>query len=292
MATPIPRKRRMSVAEIKVYTENAFCKNGEGGNPAGVVLFESALSDARKKEIAAKLGYSETAFVTRGDRADFKFEYFTPTEEVPLCGHATIAAFALMLELGMLDRDSYSFEAKAGLLSVRIDDGSVFMEQNKAQYFEILEKSALEDCFDTDCVSEKYPSQIVSTGLRDIMLPIRDEAALNAAKPNLDAISEISRSRDVVGIHAFALCDAGILCRNFAPLYGIPEESATGTANCALASYLHKHGIMRRNEYRIEQGRSMNMPSEITVRITETGEEISKIFVGGKGRFIGVASYA
>jgi PhzF family phenazine biosynthesis protein len=185
----------------------------------------------------------------------------------------------------MLDRDSYSFEAKAGLLSVYMDDGAVFMEQNRAQYFEILEKSALEACFDTDCFSERYPIQIVSTGLRDILLPMKDEAALNAAKPNFDAISEISRSRDAVGIHAFTLCGERILCRNFAPLYGIPEESATGTANCALASYLHKHGITRRSEYRMEQGLSMNAPSEITVRITEDGGEISKIFVGGKGRF-------
>jgi PhzF family phenazine biosynthesis protein len=277
----------MGLAKIKVYTESAFCRDGAGGNKAGVVLFESGLGDGRKREIAGRLGYSETAFVTRSDRADFKLEYFTPTEEVPLCGHATIAAFSLMLRLGMLDRTSYSFEAKAGLLSVSIDDGAIFMEQNRAQYFEILDKSIFATCFGADIVSERYPIQIVSTGLRDIMLPVLDEAALNAMKPDFDAISEISRSVDAVGVHAFALCGGRIICRNFAPLYGIPEESATGTANCALASYLHRHRIMRRGEYRMEQGHSMDMPSEITVRLAEDGGEISKIYVGGRGRFIG-----
>jgi PhzF family phenazine biosynthesis protein len=118
------------------------------------------------------------------------------------------------------------------------------------------------------------------------MLPIRDKAALNALNPDFGSISEVSRRFDAVGIHAFALSGGRILCRNFAPLYGIPEESATGTANCALACYLYRHGIMRREEYRMEQGLSQAMPSEIMVRITEDRGEISKIFVGGKGLFM------
>lgn len=78
---------------VDIYVVSAFCKNNKGGNKAGVVLNRQDLTDAQKLEIAKQLGYSETAFVTASCMADFKLQYFTPTEEVPLCGHATIAAF-------------------------------------------------------------------------------------------------------------------------------------------------------------------------------------------------------
>jgi PhzF family phenazine biosynthesis protein len=271
------------LTEAKIFIESAFCKDGRGGNDAGVVLYGDGLTARRKQEIARDLGRSETVFVARSDRADFKLEYFTPAREVPLCGHATIAAFALMRRRGMLARDAYTFETREGVLSVFIEDDAIFMEQSRPRYFDIIEKSALEKCFDRDCVSDRYPCQIVSTGLRDILTPIESEELLYAMRPNFDEIAEISRRYDAVGIHAFTLRDERILCRNFAPLYGIPEESATGTSNCALASYLYKHDILRRRAYRMEQGRSLGSPSEIFVRIEEEGGEPSRVFVGGRG---------
>jgi PhzF family phenazine biosynthesis protein len=272
---------------------SAFCMGERGGNEAGVVLpgatgeaADAAPSDARKREIARALGRSETVFVSRSDRADSKLDYFTPAEEVPLCGHATIAAFALMRRLGALDKSRYSFETKAGVLSLRIESERVFMEQVKPEYFETLEKAALAKCFDAARISAEYPIQIVSTGLRDILLPMESAEALYAMRPRADEIAELSRSCDAVGVHAFALRGEEIQCRNFAPLYGIPEEAATGTANCALAGYLHRHGILRRQAYRMEQGQSLGSPSEIRVRVVAEDGEISRIYVGGKGRFV------
>ena len=90
---------------IHVYVVSAFSKNGAGGNLAGVVLNRPELTAVQKMAIAAELGYSETAFVTASDRAELHLEYFTPTEEVPLCGHATIASFTLLHLLGR-DRKS------------------------------------------------------------------------------------------------------------------------------------------------------------------------------------------
>ncbi|MDR2355813.1 MAG: PhzF family phenazine biosynthesis protein [Clostridiales Family XIII bacterium] len=271
---------------VRVYIVSAFCKDDRGGNRAGVVLFKNALRVAQKKEIARKPGCSETVFVTRGTRADFRLVYFTPCAEVPLCGHATIAAFALMRRLCMLDLSAYSFETKAGVFSLRLCDERIFMEQAAPAYFETIESPALAKCFDAADISARYPIQIVSTGLRDILLPMESAEALYALTPRFDEIAEISRKYDAVGIHAFALRGERILCRNFAPLYGIPEEAATGTANCALAGYLHRRGILRQSDYNIEQGASLGAPSEISVRIETDGAEISRIFVGGKSRFI------
>jgi PhzF family phenazine biosynthesis protein len=273
--------------KVKAYVVSAFCKGGIGGNKAGVVLFNDALdglNETQKRAISGSLGFAETAFVSQSGQADFKLEYFTPTEEVPLCGHATIAAFTLMQHLKIINKPEHMIETKSGLLSVSVDNDKIFMEQSKPLYSEILAISEFADCFDTDLISPQYLIQIVSTGLRDIMFPIRDENALNSINPNFEAISEVSRKYDVVGIHAFALQNGRIICRNFAPLYDIPEEAATGTANCALVSYLYKHGIMRGNTYTIEQGYSLNSPSEITVKLVTANGEVSRIFVGGSGQ--------
>jgi len=272
--------------EVKVYVVSAFCKDNKGGNLAGVVLWGEKLDEKQKIAIAKKLGYSETVFVTNSTVADFKLEYFTPAAEVPLCGHATIATFSLMQHLGMLDLPTYSFESKVGILEITIDNGKIFMEQSKPQYFEIIEKAELANCFEVDSISDQYPIQIVSTGLPDMLVPIKDEQMLNNLTPNFAEIAEVSRKYDKAGIHAFVLQGERIICRNFAPLYDIPEESATGTANCALVSYLHKHNIKREQEYTIEQGYSLDLPSEITVRITCDNDEISRIFVGGYGCFV------
>ena len=272
--------------KVKIYVVSAFCKGSSGGNRAGVVLFCNELTEEQKKAISHRLGYAETAFVTKSNQADFRLEYFTPKEEVPLCGHATIATFALLKHLAMLAKGEYTIESKAGILSVSIANDMVLMEQSKPQYFDILEKNEIVDCFDMDCISEIYPIQIVSTGLRDVILPIRDEEALHSMNPNFESISELSRKYEVVGIHAFALSGDRIICRNFAPLYDVPEESATGTANCALASYLYKHEIVRKNEYVMEQGYTLNSPSEIIVKLDESDGEVSSVFVGGYGCFV------
>lgn len=79
--------------KIKVYKLNSFAKAKEGGNAAGVVLNADSLSEKEMAKIAAVLGFSETAFVLQSNVADFKLRFFTPNEEVDLCGHATIASF-------------------------------------------------------------------------------------------------------------------------------------------------------------------------------------------------------
>jgi len=113
---------------IDVYVASAFCHNDLGGNKAGVVLFNEDLSDKDKKKIAKELGYAETAFINNSDKADYKIEYFTPAEEVPLCGHATIASFGVLKHLGKLAKKNYTIETKSGILGITIENDEIFME--------------------------------------------------------------------------------------------------------------------------------------------------------------------
>lgn len=274
---------------IHVYVMSAFSKENKGGNKAGVVLDRKNLTVQQKMGIAKKLGYSETAFVTSSEVADYKIEYYTPTDEVPLCGHATVATFSLLYHLNMLKKSDYTIETKAGILRMKIDgDGMIFMEQNRPEYLDLLEPDAFADCLQVDWISKKYPIQVVTTGLKDIIMPIDSVKHLAGLDPDFKVMENISRELEVVGVHAFALTkgeEAIAICRNFAPLYGIDEESATGTANCALASYLFKH-YGKKERYIFEQGYNLNQVSRIVVNVVEENGEIQEIFVGGYGYLV------
>jgi PhzF family phenazine biosynthesis protein len=274
--------------KIQAQVVSAFTKDGKGGNKAGVVLFEPELTAMQKTAIAAELGFSETAFVSASDRADYRLEYFTPAGEIPLCGHATIGTFSLLASQHRIAPGSCTIETKAGLLSIETDaEGGVFMEQNRPAYFEEVPPEDITPCFSAAAplLNPALPAQIVSTGLRDIMLPVADVAVLGAMTPDFPASARLSEKRDCVGIHAFALSDdpeITAVCRNFAPRYDIDEEAATGTSNCALASYLYARGMVR-DAYVFEQGYNLHSASRIVVRLACLDGAVDRVFVGGSG---------
>ena len=274
---------------VEVYVISAFSRDGRGGNKAGVVLDSRDLMPAKMMAIAKDLGYSETAFLTESDVADFKVRYFTPTEEVPLCGHATIATFSILNSLGRLSKDAYTIETKAGSLNIRIEkDGMIFMEQNRPTYFETLKPDIFARCLEDRFIDTALPIQIVSTGLKDIMLPVDTKEHLERLNPNFKNMVNLCCDQDVVGIHAFALtggAETTAICRNFAPRYGINEESATGTSSCALACYLFQH-YKQQSQYVFEQGFNLGSVSRLVVNITHQGSSIDTVHVGGYGHLV------
>ncbi|MFP7358856.1 PhzF family phenazine biosynthesis protein [Kurthia gibsonii] len=275
---------------VKVYTVNSFAKSINGGNPAGVVLNADGLSDVEMKKIAGVVGFSETAFVMKSDLADFMVRFFTPNEEVDFCGHATIAVFHTISSKGYIKSGRYSQETKAGILDVQVmEDLSIMMNQNIPSYHEIIEKQEIADSLNitVDEMLENLPVQIVSTALRDILVPIKSLDILNSINPDFKKVENISSKYNTVGYHIFtleSLNESNAHCRNFAPLYGIPEESATGTSNGALACYLYKYGKLKHDHITnisIEQGYSMERPSEIKIALTTKEKEITEVRVGG-----------
>ena len=274
---------------IEVYVASAFSKDGQGGNKAGVVINRPDLTVEQKLAVAKELGYSETAFVTHSAAADFKLEYFTPTEQVPLCGHATIATFFVLNFQGMLEKSDYTIETLAGILKMRVEaDGMIFMEQNCPVYSEILAGEMMENCFVQSYLDKNLPVQIVSTGLEDIIMPVDSVEHLAQLEPNFDGISDLSREKSAVGIHAFALSEdknMTAVCRNFAPLVGIDEESATGTANCALACHLFRYHE-KKTQYVFEQGYNLRAVSRIVVNLVSHEDIIDAVFVGGYGYMV------
>ena len=280
---------------MDVHVANAFSKDNSGGNKAGVVLRQHRLNEAEKTRTAFLMGYSETAFVADSELADFKLEYFTPAGEVPLCGHATIGTFAVLRHLGMLEKQEYTIETKSGILRIRVDEnGLIFMEQNTPEFYESLDKAEVEACFEPDGIADTLPVQIVSTGLKDIMVPVTDPEILGRMTPDFSAITRLSLEKECIGIHAFSPAketDLTAICRNFAPLYGIDEDSATGTSNCALACYLYRYAS-KQDQYIFEQGRNLNSISRIYVKLDTEDNTITGVWVGGYGYLSSVRSAA
>ncbi|MBF4693180.1 PhzF family phenazine biosynthesis protein [Fusibacter ferrireducens] len=292
---------------MKAYKVNSFTHHEMGGNLAGVVLLENPLDDISKQKIASKLGYSETAFVLKSDEdtSDFVVTFFTPTEEVPLCGHATIAAFHVLNTLHLLPKRHLVQKTKAGLLKIEIEEGSpmIYMSQTtpRGETLSELSKETLGHIFsisaeDMTCYYDAYshqiqlPVEIWDTGLRDILLPIKNRALLNALSVDFKKLSALSASENVVGVHAFTYENNQIYARNFAPLYGIDEESATGTSNGALTGYLYHHirlngfGKMKSLELKILQGETMGLTSEIHTKCHVHESSSPEIWVGGYAR--------
>lgn len=280
---------------MQVYTLQAFAKNSNGGNPAGVVLVADTLTSDEMQRIATMVGMSETAFVSSSKVADFKVRFFTPKKEVDLCGHATIATFYLMRFINILKRGTYTQETKAGILKIDVDYHHIVMEQPAPIFSEKIDKKSIAKSLNIpeSAISDNLPIQIVSTGLRDIIVPINSLKELQDIAPAFDKIKKVSEKYNTAGYHCFTLetlkKDTLAHCRNFAPLLGVPEEAATGSASGALGAYLALHGVINESQkIKLEQGYNMSSPSEIVVDITKTPDGEIRVKVGGTAENIEV----
>lgn len=264
---------------------SAFTKNGKGGNPAGVVLNADDLSSEQKQCIAKQLNLSETAFISQKrdltdvNTADFSVSFYTPTQEVDFCGHATLAAFSCLLEQGVITCGRYVQLTNVGELPVDVNEtGLVTIGQAPAQFFQCFKWHEIEPLINPtvhlDC-NNRLPIQVVYTGLKDCFIPL-PKGALDKLTFDLPLIARFCEQHDLIGFHLFELeessnkcLDAPIRaqCRNIAPLVGIDEESATGSSSGALACYLNYYLAAKPTEFEFEQGRKMGSLSQLSVSL-------------------------
>lgn len=277
---------------MKFYIVDAFTQEKFGGNPAGVVILPEGAdfpSDELMVKTAAELRYSETAFIKKLENGEFNIRYFTPAAEVDLCGHATIASFKALLYAGIIeDNATYINHTLSGDLEIVVNNGFVLMDMAKpVRIGSIVNDQALEDLYtimgldyaDQKARGLEMNPQMISTGLPDIMMPVVSLADLEAISPNFPALSDLSKRYEVVGVHAFTLDGDDATChvRNFAPLYDIDEEAATGTSNGALTYYGYLNGFVKDgDDCKFIQGEKMQRPSQILSNIKD-----EKIKVGG-----------
>jgi PhzF family phenazine biosynthesis protein len=252
----------VSARELLVI--RAFTDDGQGGNPAGVVLDADGLSAAQKQAIAATAGFPETAFVSRSATATYRLEFFTPRRQIAHCGHATIAVFAHLNAAGVLSDGLHSKETIDGLRSVRVAGGRAAMEQRPPGVTPVDAGAALDALrLSKRDLEPGFGPVRVDTGNGFVIAGVRTAHRLAEMAPDPAALEALSEALDLVGAYVFTFEAAApyvATARMFAPRYGIPEESATGMAAGPLAGLLRLKGRIG-DRALLEQGRFMTPPS-------------------------------
>lgn len=273
---------------MKVYVMDAFTDRIFGGNQAGVVLADKdkALEPEVMQQVAAELKHSETVFVEQGEDG-LHLRYFTPAGEVDLCGHATVATFALLRRLGRIGDGTHTAHTRAGKLDIGVSGETVWMDMAPPKTLGVLPRESWAELYGAYGLTladrpEGLEPEIVSTGLADIMMPVTDHETLMRAKQNEETVTALSKHFDVTGVHMFCLGEDTVYCSNFAPLYDIPEECATGTSNGALTYYLYERGLVEpEKENLFLQGEHMGRPSRIYSRLTAEDGAV-RVRIGGQ----------
>ncbi|MFC4449179.1 PhzF family phenazine biosynthesis protein [Halorussus aquaticus] len=275
---------------LRALQVDAFTAEPFAGNAAGVVPNADGLDDAQMQAIANELAVSETAFFRESDEADRRVRYFTPTTEVDLCGHATVASHAHLLEDGVVDPGTHSLETNVGVLDIEVEeDGTVWMTQDRPEIREVdldyeriadalgIDHAALED------VGADFPLAVASTGLPFLVVPVNFLEHLSAMDPDFGEIEAISDEVDATGIYAFSFdaleADSTLHGRMFAPAAGVPEDPVTGTASGATGAYLREVEAFDGefpDEMVFEQGHFVDRPGHVRVRVAE------QVRVGGR----------
>lgn len=239
--------------QYTLYQIDSFTKTRFKGNPAGVVLNADGLSDDQMQKIAGELNNSETAFLFRpdGEDCDGVIRYFTPATEVPLCGHATIAAMYAKADEEGIEGGIFNMKTKVGVLpfeirksggdmTIGMTQGEIVIQDPLAPEYQKKLLACLGISFED--LAPGCPVQIVSTGHAKVMIGIKSNKKLNSLKPDFSGLAQLSKEIDCNGYYVFNLNppSSKILTqgRMFAPAVGIREDPVTGNAHGPLGAYL------------------------------------------------------
>lgn len=274
---------------------DAFTLTPGAGNRAGVVLDSAGLEPADMQAVAAVLRVSETVFVTKRDASDFWVRYYTPTQEIEFCGHATLALTQALASRAIIGGSRAFLKTMVGSVPVEVEfeEGDVscaWMRLPPPSYRALPPEArgALAEALGVDArlVHRGLPLAAASTGLWTAFVPLVDPLILGSLEPDLAAIEAISRAWNVTGVHPYAATSpTSFASRDFAPAVGIPEDPVTGSANGALAALLAREGLLpRRNEESeivVAQGQAMGQPGEVRAVVEYRAGRPYKVRVGG-----------
>ena len=280
--------------ERKLWIYDSFTNEKFKGNPAGVVLDGKGLEEDQMQLIARELGYPETVFIFKDD-SKIKVRFFTPKEEIDLCGHATIAYGTALVESGMINvnegENRIDIETNLGILPIiitmenkKVKNIMMYQASPKLSKDFILDREKLAKSLNISRDDFREEIDIVKayTGVWDLMIPLKSKEALDNIDGNMNLIKELSRELGIISLHPFYLDEnKQLYARNLAPIVDIDEEAATGTSNGALTYYLYSLGIVKdREEISVIQGEQMGRKSEIRGKIQLENGEI-KVLIGG-----------
>ena len=214
----------------RIFQVDAFTTRRFTGNPAAVMLLDDFLDDALLQAIAAENNLAETAFLVRTG-IDYRLRWFTPMTEVPLCGHATLASAAVVMERLEPERRRVVFQSVSGPLTVSRTDAGYVLDFPARPSEPVPAPLGLAEALGV------VPLEVYGNAF-NYMASIESAQVLRALAPDLAALARLDRP----GVIVTAPGEGGydFLSRYFAPAKGIPEDPVTGAAHCMLAPYWAK----------------------------------------------------
>ena len=267
-----------------VYQIDAFTNKPFNGNSAAVILSDE-LSTENMQQIANEMNLSETAFISFSYKADFQLKWFTPTIEVELCGHATIASLHYLAEREIIGRKSkVSFETLSGILECRVDEGDYYMKLPVPEFKEFeSEKNSIIDALGINLneLDNRYPPMLQNN--ENLFIYIKSLDVLKNLKPNFKELVKLSKGKgEFTEVTVFSTetidekNDAHL--RFFAPYYGIDEDPVTGSANGPLLLVLRKLGLIESDTenkiFTFEQGDFLGREGRVNVKYSPDNNEL------------------
>lgn len=284
---------------VDVFTDTAF-----GGNPLAVVFGAEDLSTRAMQALAAEFNYSETTFVTPPQNPvhTARVRIFTPSTEVPFAGHPNVGTATVLAWHGEIFGrpvgDKVVFEETAGLVPIDIlrrNGRAVGATLTAPQPFrrlgeaDVTEVAACLGLRPSQIREDRHAPVAGTVGLPFLLVELTDRAALEAARPVVSAIQTSPTVSPVKDIHCYVRTGAeggdefDVRTRMFAPLDGVPEDPATGSANCALIGLLAELDGPAAGTFglRIAQGVEMGRPSVLLAEADRSGGATTAIRIGG-----------
>lgn len=230
MANP-KLSHKNTLSSVPIYQVDAFTSKAFAGNPAGVILLPQTASAVWMQQMAQEMNLSETAFLTQRQDADgFDLRWFTPTAEVDLCGHATLASAHVLWEAGLLESHQPAlFHTRSGLLSCSLQDGWITMDFPATPEQSIAPPEGLAQALG---IMPRY----IGASQFDYLVEVDSETTVRALRPDFIRLAKLP-VRGVIVTSRASTQEADFVSRFFAPQVGVNEDPVTGSAHACLAPY-------------------------------------------------------
>lgn len=255
------------------------------GNQLALFLDGRGLEEERMQALARELNIAETVFALPSEQADVRVRIFTPRAELPFAGHPVLGSGAALA--GALRRARVVLETGAGAIELafgtwrgRAANGTMRQPVPRWQRFE--QPGALLAALGV--AASGLPVEVYENGPRHVYVELGTVAEVAALEPDQGALAALG----ALGVSCFAVEGLEVRSRMFAPLLGIPEDPATGSAAGPLAVHLARHGrIAFGEQITITQGVEIGRPSKLLARASGTAEEVEEVEVGGSAVIVG-----
>jgi trans-2,3-dihydro-3-hydroxyanthranilate isomerase len=278
-----------------VFTDTRF-----GGNQLAVLPEADRLAGGQMQQIAREFNFSESTFVLPPEAGNSRrVRIFTPMSEVPFAGHPNVGTAFVLATTGVFGSlaapTTVTFEEKAGLVAVSVHKRTgerIWCELRAPQSVAlgatvpVRSVAAAVSLSADDILTTTHTPQVASVGLPFVFAELKDRAALERARPNISGFESLAA--EGIGppfVHLYVRTADGfdIRTRMFAPLDGIIEDPATGSANCALAGLLSHLDEAPDGTFawRIAQGVEMGRPSDLEARTEKRDGAVVNVWIGG-----------